>query len=206
MNEELLERLKIRELIENWALWRDANDWDRFRTVWAPEGRMMATWTQGTFEEFIAMSQSGFAKGVRILHFLGGSTIEIKGPRAISLTKMTISQRGKVHDVLCDVVCTGRFCDFLRKKDDGNWGLSLRQPIYEKDRMDPVDPAAKLELDPERLARFPEGYRHLAYLQSLIGYPVKTDMPGLTGPEVEALYARCRAWLAGESKTADARS
>jgi hypothetical protein len=204
MNEELLERLKIRELIENWALWRDANDWDRFRTVWAPEGRMMATWTQGTFEEFIAMSQSGFANGVRILHFLGGSTIEIKGPRAIALTKMTISQRGKVHDALCDVVCTGRFCDFLRKKDDGNWGLSLRQPIYEKDRMDPVDPAARLELDPERLSRFPEGYRHLAYLQSLIGYPVKTDMPGLTGPEVEALYARCRSWLAGESKTADA--
>jgi len=205
MSEELLERLKIRELVENWALWRDANDWDRFRTVWAPEGRMMATWTQGTFEEFIAMSQAGFAKGVRILHFLGGSTIEIHGPRAIALTKMTISQRGKVHDVLCDVVCTGRFCDFLRKKDDGNWGMSLRQPIYEKDRMDPVDPAAKLELEPERLARFPEGYRHLAYLQSLIGYPVKTDMPGLTGPEVEALYARCRAWLAGESKTADAR-
>jgi hypothetical protein len=202
MNDELLERLKIRELIENWVLWRDANDWDRFRTVWAPEGRMMATWTQGTFEEFIAMSQSGFAKGVRILHFLGGSTIEINGPRAISLTKMTISQRGKVHDVLCDVVCTGRFCDFLRRKDDGTWGISLRQPIYEKDRMDPVDPAAKLELDPERLARFPEGYRHLAYLQSLIGYPVKTDMPGLTGTEVEALYARCRAWLAGESKTA----
>jgi hypothetical protein len=205
MSEEILERLKIRELVENWVLWRDANDWDRFRTVWAPEGRMMATWTQGTFEEFIAMSQAGFAKGVRILHFLGGSTIEINGPRAISLTKMTISQRGKVHEVLCDVVCTGRFCDFLRKKDDGNWGISLRQPIYEKDRMDPVDPAARLELDPERLARFPEGYRHLAYLQSLIGYPVKTDMPGLTGPEVEALYARCRAWLAGESKTADAR-
>ncbi|HEV3332873.1 MAG TPA: nuclear transport factor 2 family protein [Bryobacteraceae bacterium] len=205
MSEEILERLKIRELVENWVLWRDANDWDRFRTVWAPEGRMMATWTQGTFEEFIAMSQAGFAKGVRILHFLGGSTIEINGPRAISLTKMTISQRGKVHEVLCDVVCTGRFCDFLRKKDDGNWRISLRQPIYEKDRMDPVDPAARLELDPERLARFPEGYRHLAYLQSLIGYPVKTDMPGLTGPEVEALYARCRAWLAGESKTADAR-
>jgi hypothetical protein len=205
MSEEILERMKIRELVENWVLWRDANDWERFRTVWAPEGRMMATWTQGTFEEFIAMSQAGFAKGVRILHFLGGSTIEINGPRAISLTKMTISQRGKVHEVLCDVVCTGRFCDFLRKKDDGNWGISLRQPIYEKDRMDPVDPAARLELDPERLARFPEGYRHLAYLQSLIGYPVKTDMPGLTGPEVEALYTRCRAWLAGESKTADAR-
>ena len=204
MNEDLIERLKIREVVENWALWRDANDWDRFRTCWAPEGRMMATWTQGTFEEFIEMSKQGFAKGVRILHFLGGSTIEVAGDRAIALTKMTISQRGKVHDVLCDVVCTGRFCDFMRKHE-GRWGVVLRQPIYEKDRLDPVDPAAKLQLDPERLARFPEGYRHLAYLQSLIGYPVKTDMPGLTGPEVEALYARCRSWLAGESKTAEAR-
>ena len=80
----------------------------------------------------------------------------------------------------------------------------MRQPIYEKDRMDPVDPAARLELDRDRLGCFPEGYRHLAYLQTLIGYPVKTDMPGLTGPEVEALYARTRGWLAGEAGIANA--
>jgi hypothetical protein len=73
----------------------------------------------------------------------------------------------------------------------------LRQPIYEKDRMDPVDPALPVRLDQTVLARFPEGYRHLAYLQTQIGYEVKRDMPGLTGPEVEALYARGRAWLAG---------
>ncbi len=74
----------------------------------------------------------------------------------------------------------------------------LRQPIYEKDRLDPLDPAAKLELDPELLARFPEGYRHLAYLQTRIGYTVKPDMPGLDGKEVEALYAKGERWLKGE--------
>ena len=74
----------------------------------------------------------------------------------------------------------------------------LRQPIYEKDRLDPVDPAAKLELDATILQRFPEGYRHLAYVQTTIGQRVKPDMPGLKGPEVEALYARGRRWLAGE--------
>jgi hypothetical protein len=158
---------------------------------------MMATWTQGTADEFIEMSKAGFAKGARILHFLGGSTIEVRGHRATAITKMTISQRAKVHDVLCDVVCTGRFCDFLEKRS-GRWGLVLRQPIYEKDRMDPVDPAAKLALDPQLLASFPEGYRHLAYLQSQIGYKIKLDMPGLTGPEVEALYARLDGWLAGQ--------
>jgi hypothetical protein len=73
----------------------------------------------------------------------------------------------------------------------------LRQPIYEKDRMDPVDPAASLALDGALLAQFPEGYRHLAYLQTRIGYEVKKDMPGLKGQEVEALYARGKAWLGG---------
>jgi hypothetical protein len=111
---------------------------------------------------------------------------------------MTISQRACVHEVLCDVVCTGRFYDFLEKRG-GRWGIVLRQPIYEKDRMDPVNPAQKLELDEKILQRFPEGYRHLAYLQTAIGYNVKPNMPGLKGPQVEALYARGKRWLAGES-------
>jgi hypothetical protein len=111
---------------------------------------------------------------------------------------MTIMQRAEVEGVLCDVNCLGRFYDFFEKRD-GRWGIVLRQPIYEKDRIDTVDPAATLVLDPELLARFPEGYRHLAYLQVRVGYPVKPDMPGLRGPETERLYERGSAWLAGES-------
>ena len=189
---------EIRQVVENWALWRDAADWERFRTVWHADGYMMATWFQGTAAEFIRVSQEGFEKGVSILHFLGGNSVDLAGNRAISQTKMTISQRAKVHDVAVDVVCTGRFYDFMEKRG-GKWGVVLRQPIYEKDRMDPVDPAAKLTLDRSLLEQFPEGYRHLAYLQTQIGYKVKRDMPGLRGPEVEALYARGRKWLAGEA-------
>ncbi len=196
MNQDTLEKLAIRELVENWAMWRDAADWERFRTVWHDDGRMMATWFQGTGDEFIRVSREGFNRGVSILHFLGGHSVELAGDRAISQTKMTISQRAVVHDVLCDVVCTGRFYDFIEKRS-GRWGMVLRQPIYEKDRMDPVDPSKTLKLDQQLLERFPEGYRHLAYLQTGIGYNVKRDMPGLKGPEVEALYERGRKWLAG---------
>ena len=188
---------EIRALVENWAVWRDALDWARFRTVWHEDGWMNATWFQGPFEDFIRVSQEGFERGVRILHFLGGASIEVQGDRATAQTKMKISQRGPVEGVLCDIVCTGRFFDFLERRE-GRWGLVTRQPIYEKDRVDPLDPAVRLELDQELLAQFPEGYRHLAYVQAQIGYDVKRDMPGLTGPEVEALYGRGRAWLAGE--------
>jgi hypothetical protein len=92
---------------------------------------------------------------------------------------------------------TGRFYDFLEKRQ-GKWGLVLRQPFYEKVRIDPVVPGTPLKLDPDLLASFPEGYRHLAYLQSQIGYKIKPDMPGLRGDAVEALYASGRTWLQGE--------
>jgi hypothetical protein len=197
MTDDLLDRLTIRQLVEDWAVLRDARMWERFRTVWHDDGVMQATWFQGTRDEFIKVSEEGWQRGVRILHFLGGSTIDVSGPRAIAQTKMTISQRARVEDVLCDVVCTGRFYDFFEKRS-GRWGLVLRQPIYEKDRLDPLDPSAKLTLDAELLARFPEGYRHLAYLQTRIGYKVKPDMPGLDGPEVAALYQRGARWLRGE--------
>ena len=85
---------------------------------------------------------------------------------------MNILQRAPLHDVLVDVVCVGRFYDFFEKRD-GRWAIVRRQPIYEKDRLDPVDPSARLTLDQALLASFPEGYRHLGYLQANNGFTVK---------------------------------
>ena len=192
----LQDELLIRRLVERWAVWRDAGDWERFATCWHPEGVMMATWFQGPYAEFIRVTQEGWAKGVSILHFLGGSAVEVVGERAIAQTKMTISQRGLVEGVPCDIVCTGRFYDFVTRHE-GEWKLLHRQPIYEKDRIDPLDAGAALKLDAARLASFPEGYRHLAYIQTGIGYQVKLDMPMLKGPVVEELYRRGARWLAG---------
>jgi len=200
MTDDTLDRLTIRDLVENWVLWRDAGDWERFRGVWHDDGVMMATWFQGPAEEFIRVSRAGWDKGVSILHFLGGTAIDLAGARAIAQTKMTISQRAVVEGVPCDIVCTGRFYDFLEKRA-GRWGLVLRQPIYEKDRMDPIPQGEAPVVDAAVLAGYPEGYRHLAYAQEKIGYAVKRDMPGLKGPEVEALYRRGAQWLAGGPAT-----
>jgi len=200
MQQDREDRLAIIETVNNWALWRDAGDWERFRSVWHDDGWMTATWFQGPAEQFIAVSKAGFDRGVSILHFLGGTSVDLKGERAIAQTKMTISQRASVDGVPVDVVCTGRFYDFFARRR-ARWAIVRRQPIYEKDRMDPVDPAAKLALDAELLARFPEGYRHLAYLQTKIGYTIKLDLPQLKGPVVQALYAHGQAWLAGAPST-----
>jgi hypothetical protein len=190
------DKLAIREVVENWVVWRDAGDWERFATVWHADGWMTATWFQGPAHQFIDVSRQGFEKGVNILHFLGGWSCDLAGLRAISQIKMTINQRALVDGVLSDVVCTGRFYDFFEKRD-GRWAIVRRQPIYEKDRLDPVDPSAVLELNGELLSQFPEGYRHLAYLQSKNGFSIKADLPGLRGAAVEKLYAEGKSWLAG---------
>ncbi len=208
MNDATLhETLAIAQVVQNWAVWRDAGSWERFATVWHDDGWMSATWFQGPAQRFIEVSKAGFERGVSILHFLGGTAVDVQGTRAIAQTKMTINQRATVDGVLVDVLCTGRFYDFFEKRrlaGGEQWRIVRRQPIYEKDRMDVVDPSATPRLDAELLARFPDGYRHLAYLQTRLGFRVKPDMPGLTGPVVEALYARGAKWLAGDASAFDA--
>jgi len=199
MEQTLLARLAITQVVNDWVLWSDSGDWQRFATVWHDDGWMTATWFQGPATEFQKARRSGFERGVSILHFLGGTTCEIAGTRAIAQTKMTINQRAAVDGVVADVVCTGRFYDFFDQRG-GRWAIVRRQPIYEKDRLDPVEPGAKLALDPTLLARFPEGYKHLAYLQTKAGFDVRLGLPGLRGPEVQKLYAEGSAWLAGSAK------
>ncbi len=194
---DIADQIEIRGIVENWVLWRDARRWDRFRTLWHPEGQMWATWFQGSYEKFVAVSQEGYDRGVRIFHMLGGSTIEFASDRAIAETKVSIAQRANVEGVECDVTCWGRIYDFMEKRA-GRWGIILRRHIYEKDRIDPTEPSATLKLDPALLARFPIGYRHLAYLQTRVGYTVMDDLPGLEGSALDALYGRGAAWLAGE--------
>jgi len=192
------DKLAIRELIENWALWRDACLWDRFRTVWHDDGQMWATWFQGSADEFIRVSKEGYSRGVRVIHMLGGTTIDIAGNRAIAQTKMSITQRGAIDGIACDVVCAGRFYDFIEQRNE-RWGIVLRRLIYEMDRIHVLDPAATLTLDRTLLEQFPIGYRHLAYLQTKGGFSVKHDLPGTDGPEVDALYAKGADWLAGKA-------
>jgi hypothetical protein len=194
---DIIERMEVRELIESWVIYRDAADWENFRDVWTEDGRMMATWFHGPAEEFIKVSIEGFERGIYILHFLGGSMIKIAGDRAVAQTKMTISQRGDVHGVECDIVCTGRFYDLI-ERNESKWGVALRQPIYERDHMTPLNSNQSVTLDPIILSDYPRGYQNLAYFQQGLGYNVKRDMPGLTGPEVEALYKQGAAWLRGE--------
>jgi hypothetical protein len=199
-DKEWLDRQSIHELIQNRVIWRDGGDWERFKSLWHEEGRMHATWFQGPAPDFIEAHKQGWRKGVRIFHTLGGTSIQLQGDRAIAQTKAVVSQRAVVDGIECDVSCTCRCYDFLERRSQC-WGIVLRQGVYDKDQVDPVAPDATLHLDVQLLNSFPAGYRHLAYLQTRIGYTVKRDMPQSEDPELEALYRSGDVWLQGGSSS-----
>ena len=190
------DELEIKKLIDSWVVWRDAGMWDRLRTVWHDDGGMAASWRQGTADQFIAANREGWSKGLDILHLLGGSRIDVAGDRAISITKMVISQRTTLHGTLCDVSCFSRHYDFWDRRN-GRWGLVQRETIFDRDRLDVVNPGETVTLEQDRLARFPKNYQHLAYLQSMLGYAVREDMPCLRSEAAERLYAQGQRWLDG---------
>ncbi len=199
----LFDREAISRVVSEWGLYRDGGRWDRLRALYAPDALMCTTWFRGSAEEFVRLSIVAAAKGARVQHFVGTPSISLKGDRAIAETRMTILVRTMVAGTEVDVTCVGRFHDWFVYLD-AEWRIQKRVPVYEKDRIDAVDPKQDIRLDPIALAQFAEGYRHLAYVQSLVGENLPQGLPTAGSEEERALHAESFAWLsAGEPRTAD---
>jgi hypothetical protein len=192
---EMLDRQAIICAIGEWGLFRDGGHWDRLRALYSPGAIMVTTWCRGDAEEFIRRSIVAAAKGARVQHFVGTSFVDLNADRAVAETRMSILVRTFLEGTEVDVTCVGRFHDWFERQN-GKWRISRRVPIYEKDRIDAVDPSATVKLDRVALAQFAEGYRHLAYVQALAG---ETLTPGLATPGNDAehaLLAESAVWLA----------
>jgi hypothetical protein len=188
------DRFSITQVVQQWAIARDTGDWESLRGTFHPDGTMTATWFTGSADDFVARATESHRKGSRGAHFMGGTFVKLNGAKAIAESRMMLLQRGTVEGVDVDVTCNGRFYDrFVRH--DGRWCILERQCIYEKDRIDPLVPGTPLRLDRALLERFPEGYRHVAYMQTKAGMTVAPDRPTPRSAELERLYAGGKAWL-----------
>lgn len=192
--QDLIEKLTITELVQSWAMYRDIGDWERLRSTVHADATMTATWYHGSFEGFIEALQASWRKGSRSQHFVGSTVVEIQGARAIAQTRMSILVRGMLGDQAVDVTSVGRFFDCVEKRQ-GKWRIAKRCVIYDKDRMDAVNPQTSIFLESELLEKFPEGYRHLAYLQTKSGGVVNPNLPTASGPAVDQLLTQAQAWL-----------
>ena len=193
-----IEREEIRRVIAEWALCRDTGRWEKLRSLYAPGATMQTTWFDGSAEEFVDRSAKGFGRTAKAQHFVGASVIDLGEARAIAETRIVLLLRTAVGPTQVDVTCHGRFFDFFENYRE-KWCIYKRVPIYEKDRIDLVDPLERLNIDYERLSQFAEGYRHVAYVQSLAGANVTKGLIEPGSVEEQNLYREGAKWLAREN-------
>jgi hypothetical protein len=187
----------IRSVIEAWAIWRDSGAWEELRSTWAANGRMNTTWFRGSASDFIQAAREAFMAGTLAHHFLGGSVVYVAGRRATAQTRVTISQRLMLTGTEVDVTCVAVFFDFFAQHEQG-WQLVLREPVYEKDRLDSVVPGEVPALDHEVLASLPQGCRHLLYCQMASGLRVRADVLTAGSEGLARLHLDAQDWLAGK--------
>lgn len=191
---DLLDRASITEVVQDWGMARDEGRWDRLRACYTTDAVMHTTWFVGSAAEFVERSIKAAAGGAHVQHFIGAATIALAGDKAVSESRMMLMVRGKLDDVEVDITCWGRFHDRFVKRD-GLWRIIKRVPVYEKDRLDPVDPAARVTLDADVLSAYPAGCRHLVYLQSRNGAVIATDLAARGTAALARLEAESAAWL-----------
>jgi ketosteroid isomerase-like protein len=193
-----IDKAAIREAVENWALYRDTGRWDALLRLYTPDAIVHTTWFVGPAREFVERGKEAAARGAsRGQHFVGAVSVEVNGDRAIAEARVVLLVRAPLQGVEVDVTCYCRFYDWFVRMD-GEWRIKMRGGIYEKDRIDLVDPSQRIALDPALLARFPPAYRHIAYVQSSGGAKITMDLPTPGSQALERLYADGAAWLAAK--------
>jgi hypothetical protein len=201
----LADKFAIAELIQAWGVYRDQGKWQELRGTFTPDGHISVSWFRGSFDQFVERCRASFAAGhTWSRHHLFAPTIKLDKDRAVAETSVIIRVRQPFKGVPVDLTSCARFLDRIERQvgggGDGRWLIAERAAIYERDRLDAVEPSPAFEalFRAGGAARFPEQYRYMAFrLAHTEGRSLASVIYRDGGPETADLYARFSAWLAG---------
>ena len=114
-------------------------------------------------------------------------------------SNVAILVRQTIEGVAVDLTSQGRFLDRLERRG-GDWRMIERATLYEKDRLDAVEPSAAFDalLAKADAGRHPIPYRYMAYRVAAAGRALAEPVHYDGRPETEALKARYAQWLKGQ--------
>jgi hypothetical protein len=193
---DLNDKYECAELIQSWGFYRDQGKWPELLATFVPEGQIAISWFSGSFAEFVDRCRKSFAAGQRSKHHIFPSVVRVAGARAVAETNIVIFVRQKIDGVPVDMTAHARFLDRLERRD-GRWAIVERTAIYERDRLDPVEPSeafGKLFTATD-LSVYPEAYRYMAARLVAAGRELAPVVYRDGLPDTDKLYARYEAWL-----------
>jgi hypothetical protein len=186
------------ELILAWGFYRDQGKWPELLSTFTPEGQISVSWFSGDFSAFVERCRQSFDAGQRSKHQIFPPLVRLNGERGIAETNVVILVRQKIVGVLTDLTSYARFLDRL-ERHSGHWAIVERTAIYERDRLDPVEPSANFDklFATAELAAYPEAYRYMAARLAALGRALAPVIYRDGSPHTVQLYVRYDAWLAG---------
>jgi hypothetical protein len=191
----LLDSTEIFDLVRNERFCRDMLDWPGLLGSFVPGSPVRTTWFDGSIEEFVEASRAKMAKGSTAKHWIFPTKLRLNGDRGTIESPATIFARQQLDGIEFDYF---QFCRFFSRlmKTDGGWRLASFEGIYQRDRMDVVNPADKPPVDWDLVKTLRPSYRFLAYNQMRQGYTVNPELIGDDRPDLlEEFYQQEDRWL-----------
>jgi hypothetical protein len=197
---EFADRFAIAELIQAWGVYRDQGKWNELRGTFTPDGHISVSWFRGSFEQFVERCRANFSAGNSwSRHHLFAPTVKLGKDRAVAETPVIIRVRQKFNGIEVDLTSCSRFLDRM-ERHAGGWLFAERSAIYERDRLDPVEPSPAFDalFAAAETAHYPEQYRYMAFrIAHAEGRTLAPVVYRDGGAETADLYARYSGWLAG---------
>ena len=186
------------ELIQRWGFCRDQGKWQDLLAIFAPEGQISVSWFSGPYAEFVERCRKSFDAGQRSKHHIFPASVRLAGDRATAETSIVIYVRQKIEGVLVDMTSHARFLDRIERRG-GRWMILERCAVYERDRLDPVEPSAAFDalFKQADYSGYPEPYRYMAARLVAAGRALAPVIHYDGAAETAQLHARYEAWLGG---------
>jgi hypothetical protein len=185
------------ELIQSWGLFRDQHRWAELLGTFTVDGAIAVCWFRGPFREFVELCRTRGAQVGSAKHLLSPSVVRVAGERALAETSVVILVRQDIKGIATDLTANARFLDCLEKRG-GEWKLVERATVYERDRLEPLEPSAAFDELMQRAdcARYPAPYRYMAFRINAAGGSLAMPVLCDGTSDTDALRTRYAKWLA----------
>ena len=200
--ERVADEFEITKVLTDWAYARDNGDWDLLGNCYHDDATMNISWISGPAADFVEKSKAMLAAikpGAFSKHNVGDARIHVNGSRATSEVHIELISRMSNEVFEFDCITWARFLDLFEKRGDQVWRIFQRTMVYEKDRLDPVNPdlVPAGYFDAINLDQFIPECRFLCYRLGLRGYAPEPNIIPVNSDAEKKLRADAENWLQG---------
>ncbi len=199
-NQAVIDKFEIIEVASISLRCRDSGDWERLAECFHPDAKVSISWFSGNARDFLEQSRkmmSGHPSADRQNHMMGNPFVTLKGNRAVCEYYLILHQRRTIDGYEFDLQTWSTSVDLFEKRD-GTWRIAKRTNIYEKDRMDPYNPAEvpASYFEQMDLSRYPAALRYHCYRnERSSGRPPSANLVLKGTPEERAARKEATEWL-----------